>query len=170
MEVTIKLEAKDVFAFNLYHSYHRIQTWIFTVVGIVITVLSFTTFQTVDMMYTLLYFFCGLIFIFYTPFSLWTSAKLTVRGQGPLSIPVVYGFTEDGISAAYEGDTAQENDAAATSVPWDAVYKIVQKKNALYIYTSPKSASILPYAQLKDQKETLLELLNKKVESFKYGH
>lgn len=171
MEVTIQLKEKDLFSFNLYHSYHRIQTWLFTILGVIITILSFTTYQKVEMMYSMLYFAAGMIFIFYTPLNLRTSAKIAFRGDSPLCQAMHYRFDEKGIAVCLEdGKMDSEKTDAVDSITWDLVFKVVETKKAILIYTSPKNASILPLEQLGDKTESLREIFRKELEPFKYGH
>ncbi len=172
MEVTIRLKEKDLFSFNLYHSYHRAQTWLFTILGVVITVLSFTTYQSVELMYSMLYFACGMIFIFYTPLNLRTSAKMAFKRGGAISQSMKYRFNEQGIfvSLASEANDVEEDTGAVDSITWDLIFKVVETKKAVLIYTSPKNASILPKEQLGTNLETLREIFRKELEPFKYGH
>lgn len=170
MSVRIQLKEKDLFSFNMYHSYHRVQTWLFTILGIVIIGLSFTTYQTIDITYTLLYFFAGLIFIFYTPINLRTSAKLAMKMKNPISQAMNYNFSESGLTVAFAESDQEVAADATTSISWNQVFKVVETKKAIYLYTSPKNASILPKEQLGTQLDALKSILEKELESYKYGH
>ena len=169
MNITIKVTQKDVQSFYLYHNYHKFQTWLFTILGIVITVLSFTTYGNIDVMYTMLYFVCGLVFVFYTPLNLRNNARRAVNGNGPLSMAVAYRFDEEGIHVSYVDAQDQGNETESGSVTWEQVYKVVETKTAFYVYTSPRSASILPKEQLQEKEETLKTIFRKELEPFKYG-
>ena len=169
MDFRIKVTEKDVLSFHLYHSYHKVQTWLFTILGVVITLLSFTTYGEIDVMYTMLYFMCGLVFVFYTPLSLRSNAKRSVRGNGPLSMAVEYRFSEEGVEVSYVDAESQEEEENSGSVTWEQVFKIVETKKAFYLYTSPRSASILPKDQLQGNVEKLQSLFRKELEPFKYG-
>lgn len=169
MSFRIKVTQKDVLSFQLYHNYHKVQTWLFTLLGVVIAALSFTTFGKVDVMYTMLYFVCGLVFIFYTPISLRGYAKRAVKENGPLSMALEYRFDEDGIAVSCEGAQEQAGEETCNSITWEQVYKVVETGKAFYLYTSPRSASILPKDQLQENGEKLKSLFRKELESFKYG-
>lgn len=169
MNITIKVTEKDVRSFYLYHNYHKVQTWLFTILGIVITVLAFTTYGDIDLMYTLLYIVCGLVFVFYTPLNLRNNAKRSVNGNGPLSMAVEYRFDEAGIQVSYVDAQQQNEGDTSGSVTWEQVYKVAETKTALYVYTSPRSASILPKDQLGEKEETLKSIFRKELEPFKYG-
>ncbi|SFQ48838.1 YcxB-like protein [Lachnospiraceae bacterium XBB1006] len=170
MDIHVQLTEKDLFSFHMYHSYHRVQTWMFTILGMVITIAVFTTYNKVDLMYTLLYLICGLIFVFYTPLHLRTSTKMAFRGNGSLTQPMCYHLDEQGITVSLaEGETDIE-EGIANSITWNLVYKVVKTKKAYYLYTTPKNASILPLSQIGQQQEALEELLKKELESFQYDN
>lgn len=167
MEIRIQLTEKDLFAFNMYHSYHRIQTWLFTILGIVIMGLSFTTYGKVDIAYTLLYFLAGVIFAFYTPINLRTSAKLAMKSNKPVSMAMKYRLDEKGIAVAFAEEQNIEQTDAASSIMWSQVFKVKETKNAFYLYTSPKNASIFPKDQLNERSEEFRTMIKKEVESYK---
>lgn len=168
MDIRVRLTEKDLFSFHLYHSYHRLQTWIFTILGVVIAVISFTTYGKVDFLYTLLYFVCGLLFVFYTPFQLRTSSKMAFRGNGPLTQEMIYHFDEQGLSVTYADENRENEEGVTNSITWDLVYKVVKTSKALYLYTTPRNASILPMTQIGEQEQQLDNLLKKELESFQY--
>lgn len=170
MDINVQLTEKDLFSFHLYHSYHRVQTWLFTVLGVVIAAASFTTYNKVEIMYTLLYLVCGLIFVFYTPLHLRTSAKLAFQGNSPLTKAMRYHFDEQGVSVAFADGETTEEEGVANSITWNLIYKVVRTKKALYLYTTPKNASILPLSQVGPQEKALDELLKKELESYQYDH
>lgn len=170
MDIIVQLTEKDLFTFNLYHSYHRVQTWIFTILGVIIAGASFTTYGKVDMLYTLLYLVCGLIFVFYTPFNLRTSAKLAFKGNSPLTQAIRYHFDEQGMKVSFADGQQNPEDGVANSITWDLVYRVVSTKKALYLYTTPKNASILPLSQIGEQYNALDALLKKELESHQYDH
>ena len=173
MDITVQLTEKDLFSFHLYHTYHRIQTYVFLLVGIAITILSFTTFRKVEITYSLLYFACGLFFIFYTPLHLRNSVRMTFKAGGPVTKAMNYHFDEQGISVRYvdtDSQTQQQETEAVSSIAWELVYKVVLSGNAVYIYTTPRNASILPNAQVGEQMEGLKALFGKELEKFQYVH
>lgn len=151
IEFDVQLGQKDVFAFNMYHSYHRVQIWFFTILGVVITALSFTTLDEVDPMYTVLYFVCGCLFILYTPFSLRTSAKFAMRQGSPMASKLHYIFSPEGVAVRYADEEKQEDANEATpAVSWKQLYKVVETGKYFFIYTSRVNASILPKTQVGD--------------------
>ncbi len=152
LEFDIKLQESDLFRFNMYHSYHKVGTWMFTFIGLVIFVISFTTMDEITANYTMLYRACGLLLIFYTPVNLKTTAKLRMRQNSSLAKTLRYNFSERGICVSYaetEGEDVHEA-ADETIVSWNELYRIIETKTLLLIYTSRINASVLPKAQIPD--------------------
>ena len=75
VEFDVKLEHKDMFRFNLYHTYHGFQGWLSILLGVAIIGINIFSIGQIEPMYTILYFFFGLLFIGYNPISLYFSSK-----------------------------------------------------------------------------------------------
>ena len=165
LEFDIKLQEKDLFRFNMYHSYHKAGTWVFTFIGLAILVISFTTMDEITANYTMLYWACSLLLIFYTPINLKTTAKLRMRQNNSLSKTLHYVFSDEGIRVSF-AETENEEDAeraADTVVAWNELYRLIETKTQILIYTSRINASVLPKAQIEDM-NTLRELFKKNLE------
>lgn len=172
VEFDVQLKKQDVFRFNMYHSYHRFQTWFFTVLGVVITFLGFTTFDEVELMYTMMYILCGLIFVFYTPLNLHTASKLAMKKGNPLSAKLHYTFSEAGVGVSYADDRPETEEeemerASTQMVDWKQLYRIVETGRYVFIYTSRVNASILPKEQIGEQLVLLKELMTQEVSSYR---
>ena len=74
----IKLEAKDLFRFNMYQTYTGLQGWISIILGILAFVMAGITFGHAETMYTILYIGVGILFLVYVPGSL----RRTAMGCG----------------------------------------------------------------------------------------
>lgn len=179
VKATIKLQEKDLFSFNMYHSYHRFQTWGFLVLGLVLIGVSLYTFNQIETVYSLFYIAAGLLFIFYTPYNLKLSAKHAMKRNDALNSAMEYVFNKNGITVGFasqeavEGDdTTEDEDEDETSgvkthVTWKEIYKVVNTKKAIYLYTSPRNASILPKDQLEGKLDALQNVIKENVESFR---
>jgi len=158
-EFDIRLQQKDLYQFNMYHSYHKVQTWLFTVLGIVIFALSFITINQIEVTYTLLYAVCGLLFVFYTPVNLRTTVKFRMKEGSPLTKKLHYCFSEKGINVSLAQQEMTENTEQAQSVGWSQIYRVVETKKQILIYTSRVNASVLPKGQITqiDELRSLLQ-------------
>lgn len=162
-EFNIKLKEKDLFRFNMYHSYHKVTTWLFTIIGIVIFALSFTTLDEIETSYTMMYWACGLIFVFYTPFNLRTSAKLRMKEGSPMTKSLHYVFSEAGISVSYAED---EEEGVNQTVAWSQLYRVIETKRQMLIYTSRINASVLPKEQIVDL-DALREIFTSNIPAYR---
>lgn len=172
MDIKVQLTSKDFLTFQMYHAYHRVQTWVFTILGAVIVVLAFTMFPKVEITYALLYLACGLFFVGYTPLHLRSRARMAFRGNSPLANAMTYHFDEQGITVHFV-DPQVETEAEAeveNSVTWEQIYRVRLTKEAVYLYTSPRNASILPLAQIGDKLDALRDLFQKELKGHQYDH
>ena len=97
-EFDVKLEAKDMYRFNMYHTYHGFQGWLSIILGIAITTLSIYTFGQIEIMYTVLYILFGIIFVIYNPVSLFISSKKVVVKSDTLKHTLHYSLSEEGLT------------------------------------------------------------------------
>ncbi len=162
-EFDVQLQQKDLFRFNMYHSYHRVNTWLFTILGIVIFVLSFTTINDIDPTYVMMYWFCSLVFVFFTPINLWTTTKLRMKEDSPLRQKLHYTFSETGIEV-YAVNEEGEGEPQGQKVDWSQIYRVVETKHQVLVYTSRINASILPKEQIS-RMDNLKDVLSKQMPS-----
>lgn len=169
-EFDVKLQQKDLFRFNMYHSYHKVQIWLFTFLGIAILALSMTTLDEIEATYTLLYWLCSLLFIFYTPVNLYTTSKFRMREGSPLTKKLHYIFSKSGIEVSYADELdREENDevqAQRQILDWNVIYRVIETKRQILIYTSRVNASILPKEQI-EQIDELKQVLRESVPAYR---
>lgn len=159
IELDVKLEHKDMFRFNLYHTYHGFQGWLSIILGVVIIGLNIYTIGQIEMMYTLLYFFFGLLFIVYNPISLYFSSKRTVTKSETLKNSLHYKLSEEGIcvSAGEEEGT----------IGWKQIYRAVGTKDNLLLYTGRRNAYVIPWRTTEGKTEELKSLINEQLPKFR---
>ena len=128
----IKLEAKDLFRFNMYQTYTGLQGWISIILGILAFVMAGTTFGHAETMYTILYIGVGILFLVYVPGSLWMRANATIKTNAVLAGTLHYEVSEECIRVT-QGEESGE-------LPWEAVYKIVANDKQVLIYSNRVNA------------------------------
>ena len=139
----IKLEAKDLFRFNMYQTYTGLQGWISIILGILAFVMAGITFGHAETMYTILYIGVGILFLVYVPGSLWMRANATIKTNAVLAGTLHYEVSEECIRVT-QGEESGE-------LPWDAVYKIVSNDKQVLIYSNRVNAYIIPRTQIGEQ-------------------
>lgn len=73
--VKVNLTDNDLFKFLMYHNYHGAQGKLGIVVALLAFLAAVMTYGRVEMLYTVLYIVCGVVFIVYTPLALKWRAK-----------------------------------------------------------------------------------------------
>ena len=155
----VKLQATDLFRFNIYQTYSSLHGWISIILAILAWVMAGVTFGQAEVMYTILYIACGLLFLFYVPVSLWLRAKATLKTNEVLANTLHYEVTEERIRV-----TQGEQDG---ELPWDMIYKMVSNKHQILIYSNRINAYIIPREQLGENYEGLREIAEKKLEKYR---
>ena len=144
LSFTIRLKAKDLFFFNMKQTYSGFNGWLSILLGLVFFWMAYSQGPTAGAAYVILYIAAGILILAYNPLTLWTRAK-RVTGKDPvLSQPLGYEISADGIHV-----TQQEAEAM---LPWDQVYKMVEDKKQVRIYSSRINAYIIPLDQLEEAK------------------
>lgn len=153
-EYKVKLTEKDLFNFMMYHNYHGIQGKL----GIIVAALAFAaaavTFGNVEMLYTVAYIVCGVVFLLYTPISLRFKAKKQFVLIPDLREEMTYTFDDEKIVSAMKDQSAE--------VQWIKIFKVVGTKGYLYIYTDRMHSTIIPKEALGDQFNELADFIELK--------
>ncbi len=140
--VKVNLNDKDLYSFLLYHNYHGAQGKLGILVAILAFIAAGVTFGNVEMLYTVLYVVCGIVFLIYTPLSLKLKAKQQFGLVPDLKEEMTYEFSDEGIRSSIKDQSVQ--------VKWITLFKISGTKDYIYIYTDRMHASILPKRCLED--------------------
>lgn len=155
----VKLQARDLYRFNMYQTYTGIHGWVSIVLAVLCWIMAGATFGKAEVLYTVLYIACGFLFLFYMPGSLWLRANATIRTNEVLAGTLHYDISEDCIRVTQGGESGE--------LPWDLVYKLVSNKKQVLIYSNRVNAYIIPRGQIAEQYDSLCELARKKLEKFR---
>jgi hypothetical protein len=155
----VKLQPQDLYRFNIYQTYRGMQGWISIILGILSFAMAVTRWNREELIYIIMYIVVGFIFWFYIPLTLWFRSKVTLRTNAVLAGNLHYEVSEDCIRVT-QGEEAGE-------LPWDAIYKMISNKHQILIYTTRINAYIIPREQIGEQYDALVELANKKLESYR---
>lgn len=159
IEADVKLTSKDLFDFMMYHTYAGFNGKFSILIGLLVIVVAAVTFGKVDLIYSVMYVVFGVIFIIYTPVSLKMRASRQFLSSPVFKQGIAYTFSDTGITSAI-GEEQME-------VLWDNVYKVVQSKGLILIYTTRVNASILPKSELGEKYEDILAMIKQHVKSSK---
>lgn len=161
IELDIKLNAKDLFNFNIRQAYKGMQGFLSILLPVLLFAYAVVSIGQVDVIYILLYFALGLVFLFYVPFSLWKRANKVVNDKNnALSKTLHYEFREDAIQVTVEEESVE--------FKWENIFMMKKSGNLLLIYTNRINAYILPMEQVGDTYNQLLELAHTKLEKYRF--
>lgn len=155
----VKLQAGDLYRFNMYQTYSGIHGWVSVVLAVLAWVMAGVTFGKAEALYTVLYVVCGFVFLLYMPLTLWVRAKATLRTNAVLANTLHYEVSESGIRVTQDGEAGE--------LPWDMIYKMVSNRKQVLIYSNRVNAYIIPREQLGAQYDSLRALAEKKLEKFR---
>ncbi len=159
MKVTldIKLDAKDLFKFNMLQAYRGMQGILSIVLPVLIFAYAVTTYGDVSIGSTLVYVGLGIVFLIYVPVSLWLRVKKIVKDENnALSKILHYEFEEEFIRVSVGEESVE--------FKWENIFQMKTSGKMLLVYTNRINAYILPLAQVGEKYEELSELAHSKLE------
>lgn len=147
VEFDIRITDRDMYRFNMYHSYTGFQGIFATILGIAVLIVAVLTRGKIAAMYTYLYIAFGIVFLIYMPVSLFLRSKRQLLTSEALRDTLHYKLDEQGICVSQKGETA--------SLPWKQVYKMIGTKSNLLIYSSRINAYVIPRALINEKYDAI---------------
>lgn len=162
MKVTldIKVDAKDLFRFNMLQAYRGIQGILSIILPILVFAYAVTTYGEVSIGSTLVYIGLGILFLVYVPISLWLRVNKIVRDENnALSKILHYEFEEDVIRVSVADESVE--------FKWENIFQMKTSGKLLLVYTNRINAYILPLSQVGEKYEALSQLAHSKLEKYR---
>ena len=146
----IKLDAKDLFRFNMQQAYRGMQGILSIILPILVFAYAVTSFGEVSIGSTLVYVGLGIVFLVYVPISLWLRANKTVKDENnALSKQLHYEFEE------------------SVEFQWENIFQMKTSGPLLLVYTNRINAYVLPLTQVGGKYEELSKLAHAKLEKYR---
>lgn len=157
MEITfdVKMTAADMYNFLLYHSYRNFQGVFGTFLGAAILILAIITYGDVTIGQTALYLAFAVIFLVYTPLTLYMRAKGQVDKNPAFKKPITYVLSAEGIATVQDDQKAQAK--------WQDIFKVRSTKKNLLLYLSKVNAVVLPKECIGDQYDAVVSCIQENV-------
>lgn len=150
----LKINQGDLYAFLMYHSYCSIAGLIAAVLSVFCLVKGIAEIAGgTNNSTTVVLLVVGLWFLVVNPLSMRGKAAVQLKSSPVFKEPITYIFTEKGM--------LQEQGETRTGCKWHMITKVVFLKRIWILYAGKVRASILPVAQLGEQKEELKALIAK---------
>lgn len=162
LEFDVKLEAKDMFRFNMYQTYTSFSGWSSIIFSIAMMGLAGYTYftQGADMLPRILVYVCAsILLLVYMPVTLWLRAKQSIKASPVLSDTLHYHVNEDGF-------TVTQGEASGV-LAWKQIYKMVATKHLVLVYSARLNAYVIPRVQLGENYVPLAKLATGKLPKFR---
>ena len=162
MKVTldIKVNAKDLFQFNIMQAYRGMQGALSIILPILIFAYAVTSYGSVSIGSTLVYVGLGIMFLIYVPISLWLRVNKIVKDENnALSKTLHYEFEEEVIRVSVEEESVE--------FKWENIFQMKTSGKLLLVYTNRINAYILPLVQVGENYEALSKLAHEKLEKYR---
>ena len=162
MKVTfdIKVDAKDLFKFNIMQAYRGMQGALSIILPVLVFAYAVTTYGQVSLGSTLVYIGLGILFLVYVPVSLWLRVNKTVKDENnALSKSLHYEFEEDVIRVSVGEESVE--------FKWENIFQMKKSGDLLLLYTNRINAYILPLSQIGKKYDELSKLAHAKLEKYR---
>lgn len=162
LEFDIKLQAKDMFRFNMYQTYTGFSGWSSILFSIVILgVAGYTYYTQGDAMLPRVFLYIGVsvFLLLYMPTTLWLRAKQSIKASPVLSGTLHYYVDK-------EGFTVTQGEASGV-LAWKQIYKMVATKHLVLVYSGRLNAYVIPRVQLGEQYVPLAKCATEKLPKFR---
>lgn len=153
-EFEVKLTAKDLWQFTMYHAYEGMSgifAVIFTVAALILIAVRWSVMMDFQ---KILVVICLLLFTIYQPGMLYVKAKKQAKTPF-MQAPMYLTFSEEGLLVEQSGQEI--------SFTWDQIGRVDRKKTMAIIYMDRVHAYLLPDSILGAEKDAFYEMLKAKL-------
>lgn len=150
-EFTITLTVLDMYRYSMYYAYAGRQGFSSILIAALCVVVGIVTRDAMPLYYTVMYIAIGVVVIIYVPIMVYMRTKRQYKSSKILSRPLHFLLDEEGVHAF--------QDEERSDLPWKNVFRVVNRRHTIYIYSSLIHAFIFPKNQLGDQCETVIKTI-----------
>lgn len=145
LELTIKIEAGDLYDYMLMHSYNSPAVLIGSAFGALLIVFAFATRQWI-------FIVLGLVMLLYLPWTLFIKSRSQILSNPSFQEPLKYILDEEGLTVS-QGEAWEK-------MAWEDMHKAVSTGRSIILYTSRVNATLFPKRLLGDKKAAVIEIIS----------
>lgn len=145
LELTVKIEAGDLYDYMLMHSYTSPAGLVGSAFGAILILFAIAAQQWI-------FIVLGLVMLLYLPWTLFLKSRSQSLTNPSFQEPLHYLLDEEGLTVS-QGE-AQEKMA------WGDLYKAVSTGRSIILYTSRVNATLFPKRQLGDRRAAVIEIIS----------
>lgn len=151
---SVSMTVKDMYRFLLRHAYLSRSGIISLLISLGALVMFIVRFDSLDPFYRMCLLFAAALFTIIFPIQLSFQATKAVKLNPVFQRPLEYIINDEGITVCQGEETVL--------LPWSGVFRTVETKTQIVIYSSVKNAFIFPKDQLKEQADIVKKLIESK--------
>ena len=136
INLTVKIEAGDLYDYMLMHSYNSPAGLLGSTFGAVLIIFAFATTQWI-------FAVLGVVMLLYLPWTLFVKSRRQILTNPSFQEPLRYTLDEEGLTVS-QGEAQERMD-------WENMHKAVSTGRSIILYTSPVNATIFPKSQLGEE-------------------
>ena len=145
VEVTVKINAGDLYDYMLMHTYNSAAGLLGSGVGALLVVYAIATKNW-------LFLVLGAIMLLYLPWTLFIKSRRQILSNAAFAEPLHYILNEEGLTVS-QGDASEQ-------MAWQDMHKAVSTPKSLILYTSPVNASIFPKKDLGEKTAGVIGIIS----------
>ena len=145
LELTVKIEAGDLYDYMLRHSYNSPAGIVGSAFGAILILFALATKQWI-------FIILGLVMLLYLPWTLSVRSKQQVLSNPSFQQPLHYMLDGQGITISQGEESVQ--------YLWEEMHKAVSTGRSIIVYTSRINATIFPRKQMGDRTTAVIEMIS----------
>lgn len=145
VELDIRIEAGDLYDYNLRHAYNSPAGIMGSALGALMVIVALNTKQWI-------FLIGGIVLLLYLPWTLFLKSRQQALLNPAFKEPLHYVLDDQGI-------TISQKDVSTTQ-SWEDMVKAVSTNRSIIVYTSRVNATIFPKRQLGDKKAAVIECIS----------
>ena len=145
INLTVKIEAGDLYDYMLMHSYNSPAGLLGSTFGAVLIIFAFATTQWI-------FAVLGVVMLLYLPWTLFGKSRRQILTNPSFQEPLRYTLDEEGLTVS-QGEAQERMD-------WENMHKAVSTGRSIILYTSPVNATIFPKRQLGEERTAVVEMIS----------
>ena len=145
LELTVKIEAGDLYDYMLRHSYNSPAGIVGSTFGAILILFAFATSQWI-------FIVLGLVMLLYLPWTLFLRSRSQILNNPAFQEPLQYILDQEGLTIS-QGEQQEQ-------MAWEDMYKAVSTGRSIILYTSRINATIFPKRQLGDRRAAVIEMIS----------
>ena len=151
VKFNVKMTEEYMAHFMLYHNYTSFNGIFGLLLGIAGLIMAIKSFVEGDTQMMGIGFVVAVLFLFVTPSTTKSRAKMQVQNSKMFQKPLEYELTEDGITVRQDGVEATNK--------WDEFAKVISTKKIVVVYVNRVRALIFPRECMGEQYGAVVEMI-----------